>query len=239
MRPLRKVLERAQRDALEDAQAQRRVLGPRRLDPLAQQRHAGLLAIFHFEQVDAQIERRAFIERRHLAREAAAERRFEMRREPVGIIAARRRRHVARLELLARQRLDELRLLARQRLGPEAVAVAGAGYRRRRPILDQRQRRQHAPARVERQAAALPADPPVERRPPAQHGIDVLGNGAAIAGAREAMAAEIIGDDVVGRGAGLLDLVEQADRRLDAGAGGHRGALSCQLSAVSRPLEHR
>ena len=187
-------------------------------------------AISGFQQVDAQIERRAFVERRHLAREPAAQRRLQMRREP-GRDNCRAPSAACRgvSSFSPRQRLDESRLLARQRLRPEAVAVAGADDRRRRPVLDQRQRRQHAPARVARQAARPAAlDPPVERRAPAQHGIDVLGDRAAVARAGEAVAAEIVGDDVVGRGAALLDLVQQPDRRLDAGAG-----VREQLSVVS------
>jgi hypothetical protein len=57
----------------------------------------------------------------------------------------------------------------------------------------------------------------------------MLGNGAAILGAGKAMAAKISGDDVVRRPPALLDLAEQADRRLDARAGGQ----GSRLSAVS------
>jgi hypothetical protein len=64
----------------------------------------------------------------------------------------------------------------------------------------------------------------------AQHGVDVLGNRAAIARPGKAVAAEIRGDDVVRRRAALLDSIEQPDRGLDAGAGGQG---NCQLSVIS------
>jgi hypothetical protein len=64
----------------------------------------------------------------------------------------------------------------------------------------------------------------------AQHGVDVLGDRAAIARSGKAVAAEIRGDDIVRRRAALLDPVEQPDRRFDAGAGGQG---SCQLSVIS------
>ncbi len=66
----------------------------------------------------------------------------------------------------------------------------------------------------------------------AQHGIDMLGDRRPVLDAGEAMAAEISGDDVVGRTPALVDLLQEADRRLDAGARGQ--ALSSQPSAVSR-----
>jgi hypothetical protein len=64
----------------------------------------------------------------------------------------------------------------------------------------------------------------------AQHGVDVLGDRAAIARPGKAVAAEIGGDDVVRRRAALLDPIEQPDRGFDAGPGGQG---SCQLSVVS------
>ena len=52
-----------------------------------------------------------------------------------------------------------------------------------------------------------------------QHGIDVSGDRAAIARAREAVPSEIAPDDVVGRRAPALDLVEQLNGRRDLSAG--------------------
>src|SRR6185437_7504372 len=94
----------------------------------------------------------------------------------------------------------------------------------------------HAAARIDGKAASLPGDPPVERTAPAQHGIDVLRDRGAILGAGEAVAAKIFGNEIVGRRAPFVDALQQADRRLDAGAGGHDevSAISAQPSALPR-----
>jgi len=186
-----------------------------------EQRRPHLLAIVDLETVDAQVERGALVERRHLPHHAAAEDGIEMRMQPSRIVAAHFRRHVAMLELMARERSEEPLFLAVEWSGTEPVPVTGLRDGRRLPAFDHRQRRQHPPARVDRQFASVARDPPVERGALAQHGIDMLGDGAAVLRAGEAVAAEIIGDDVVGGRAALLDFAEQPDRRLYLRAGGH------------------
>jgi hypothetical protein len=52
----------------------------------------------------------------------------------------------------------------------------------------------------------------------------MLGDGGAVLRAGEAVAAEILADDIVGRPPPLVDRLEQLDRRFDAGAGRHRCA---------------
>ena len=124
-------------------------------------------------------------------------------------------------EILAGDGGEEPPLLGVERRGAETVAVAGLGDRLRRPALDERQPGEQAPPGIDRQAAALPLDPPIERGAMAQHGIDMLGDGAAVLGAGEAMAAKIPADDVVRRRPSRLDRSQKPDRRLDPRAGGH------------------
>jgi hypothetical protein len=235
--PLAEGLERAERRALEEPEPQRRERRPRRFDAFAQQRRARRLAVLFPEQIDAEVERRPFVERRHLARQRAAEHRLEMRREPGGKIAARLGRHVARLRLLAGERRDEARLIGTEPRRPEPVAVAGRGDRIGRPALQQGQSGKHAMPGIAGEPASALADPPVDERAPAQHGIDVLRDGGAVLGAGEAVAAEIVGDEIVGRRAPRLDLLQQGDRGLDAGPGGHGSPQMSVLSCQSPPVE--
>ncbi len=182
------------------------------------------------QPVDAEIERRLGVERRHLAGDLAAEGVLEIGRQPVRKIAAHRRRHGGLAEIVAVQRFEKPELLAVEGRRAEAVAVAGLLDRADRPALRQHQRRERAPARVDGQPVAFPLQPPVERGAMAQHRVDMARDRAAVARAREAVAAEIIGDDVVGGRASVVDVVEELDRRRHCAPGSSdqmkRGAVS-------------
>jgi len=68
-------------------------------------------------------------------------------------------------------------------------------------------------------------EPVIDRASAAQNAIDVSGDRGAILRAGKAMATEIIGDDVVSRGAAFADRAQETDRRLDTCARCHEKDL--------------
>ena len=110
-------------------------------------------------------------------------------------------------------------LVIAERLGPVLATVECARDRVGIPMVDQRERSDHALAII-RYCRVSIRQPPVELGAPAQHVVDELGDGAPIFGADETMAAEIARQELVRRTVGR-QLVEEFDRGLGAGAGGH------------------
>ncbi len=135
--------------------------------------------------------------------------------------------------LRARKLGDQPALALVERARPKAVAVAGARDRLGRPFLEQGELGQKTAPGVGRGTGAF--EPPIDLAAAAQHAIDVLRDGGAILHAGEAMAAEILGDEVVGRRAFRADRIEESDRGFDSCARRHEEKLSAaglQRSAI-------
>ena len=122
-----------------------------------------------------------------------------------------------------------------ERRGAKAVAVAACRDSPGAPGFTQSQACKNSAAGPDLEPVA--ADPPIERRPVPQHGIDMTGDMRAILGADIPPTPEVVGRSIVGRAIHSLDRRQNVDRSRDLRTGGQTIPVApAKAGAQSLPL---
>ncbi len=181
------------RAAVRHAQAPGRVGRGRGLDPLGQQRRAGVRQ-GGFQHVHPQVERCRFGHGRHLGRQVVAEAGLQVRQDPIGYFQAGSLVHAGVVQRAAFQRAQHRAFLGAERRRAE-LATGKALFQAGHGPTFQQQGGGHQQARRRRRPRAR--QPPAEPAAGTQHAPGAVGDGAAVAGADEpALAEKGVGDGV-------------------------------------------